>query len=374
MSTIGVGHADRPGSRAVSVSSPNYPAGTIPDLGLAYYGDPVNRSNKNSYGTVGGAYGYEDTWGTLPGRALSYATGTGAYGIPPSVDEVTARANGWLVHDNAGNEVTYFGTVKLANCGHSGFQNQWKSNVLAYLAAHPTLDGMFIDNFQTRLQDFSGVGYPIKDQSNNVIWSSDADFQTAQLSFAANAHLALKNAGYIVEPNGAVSLDTDASLTVGWVDRYYTYFTGMTTEYWLQAPGDTSLLYTASSPFDGNYTHAWNEWMAVMDHVQSVGLDFYPICYTNSTAVARSRFFRASFLMNWNGGKGAVLLSDDNAADPWSSAFAFDPGRPTGSKVYMGVTGCWKRTYERYTVYVNANPSTQTLDGHSIASGDGMFV
>jgi hypothetical protein len=350
------------------------PTTQIDDLGAVMYSDHTNYSNQDKYGTID--FGFQpDFYVPLPGRCIKYSTGNQTMeGDGFTVDAATARANGWLIHDNAGNEIIYAGN-RLTNPGDVDYQNDWKSRALAYLAANPGVDGLFIDNFEVSVSNYVGTSYPIKDQANNVIWANNADFQDAQIAFSDNAHKAIKDAGYIITPNAKafVSGDNDSNngvLTKAWIDRFWPNVTGMTIEYWNLDGGDQSVFY-ASSPWDGTFKGAWNEWMDVMTYVYGKGLDFYPVDALSVSDNSQIRYLRGSYLLNWNGGRGSWLVGTD-FGDPWNTDLARDPCQPLSAKVAVG--SCWKRAYECYTIYVNPTLSTQTPDGHSVPSLDALWI
>src|SRR3989442_615055 len=98
----------------------------------------------------------------------------------------TALARGWLLHNSSGGELIYSGQ-RMVNPANADYQGWWNSSADSYFAANPTVDGFFVDNF---VQDFKNFpfNYPVYDQSNVLLWSTQTDFKTAQLSFSNACH------------------------------------------------------------------------------------------------------------------------------------------------------------------------------------------
>lgn len=356
------------------------------DLGLIYYGgSPGSLTHLDNYGMIDMGSG-ESTFIPKAGKCIRYAMCLTAINtLNLGVTAATARANGWLVHGPTSNELTYGNPVApIADIGNSGYQAACLQSARDHLSANPGTDGVFYDNFGAKFQSYNNIPFPIYDQNDVVLWSNQAAFQDAQVSFAANVMAALKADGYLIVPNGKAGFNggddkghigahpsnSSADNTKDWLDLWHTYVTGITIESWLQLQPSP---YTVGLNTQVTFLDYWDSWTAFIDYVQGYSLAFFPVDVVSSANAAVARYLRASFLMNWNGGSGSILFGKDGsyAVDPWTTELSYDVGQPRSARVAVGAG--WKRPYERYTVYINPTATTQTLDGNSIASGDALF-
>jgi hypothetical protein len=297
-------------------------------------------------------------------------------GNPAELTKTEARAGGYLLHNASGQEIAYTagGNGLLTNPGNVSYQNATKTKILNFLAANPGMDGIFFDNFVMDWRGFGVGNYPVYDQNNHLLWSSPADFQAAQISFIKNVGAALKAAGYmvIVNARGCISGSNgcdDGSLTRQWLAQYYPYVTGLMVEYSLQR-ADTHTVFLSG---DNQWDHHWDGWQSVEADAQSKGVGYYPLSYASSTELAQTRYFRGSFLLEWNGSLGSLLFGCwSNTTDNWNAEMAKDLGQPVGSK-YQVATGVWRRDFSNGYVIVNPTASAVVLGGVSIPSGDAVL-
>jgi Hypothetical glycosyl hydrolase family 15 len=348
----------------------------IADEGTVRLGtSPLYMTNGNKFATLMNG-GYYSIFSALPGMKIKYASSAQVWdGSDLAASQATGRANGWLLHDANGNEIPYYGGGNglLVNPGNVSFQNDLKQRILNFLSLHPYESGVWFDNFMMDMRDFPNVNYPIYDQSNHLLFSTPTDYQNAEISFISNVGAALKNAGYFVGVNARGSIPGDNGSDTGdlskqWIDRYYPYVSATTIEFWEQRSTDHTVFLSG----DDTWYHHWDGWESVMAYAQSKGLAFSPICTVSSTELAQTRFLRGSYLLQWNGSRGAIMLRGWTSADFWNSAMAFNPGQPTGAR-YQVATGVWRRDFTNGYVIVNPTHAAVTVGGVSIASGDAIL-
>jgi hypothetical protein len=320
--------------------------------------------------------GYYSLVSPLAGMKIKYTTGAQVWdGSDLVASRATARANGWLLHNSSGSEITYSsGSSLLVNPGNVSFQNDLKQRILNFLALHPFESGVYFDNFMMDARSFPNANYPIYDQSNHLLFSTPTDYQNAEISFISNVGAALKAAGYYVGVNGRGYISGNSGTDTGdlskqWIDRYYPYVSATMVEYWQQRSTDHTVFLSG----DDAWNHHWDGWQSVMAYAQSKGLGFIPAAYVSSTELRQTRFLRGSYLLQWNGApRGAILMTGWTSADFWNSAMAFNPGQPTNAR-YQVATGVWRRDFANGYVIVNPTQAAVTVGGVSIPSGDAVL-
>jgi hypothetical protein len=349
----------------------------IDDEGALRLGrSPTTMTNGNRF-AIQGFGGFYNIFQALPGRAVKYSEGTFCYDGDDVVESrATCRANGWLVHNSSGQEITAYGNQTLTNIGNVSFQNDLKQRILNLFALQPWIDGVYFDSVADSVAQF-GASYPVYDQNNNLLWSNDTDYQKAQLSFLANVAAALKARGYVVGVNARGGLTNNSGNDNGdvakwWMNQYAPYVTAAMIEYWHQVDCCGVEHQVTLSGSDAWYKH-WDEWQSVQTYAQSKGLEFWPVDYiAQSGEDAQCRFLRGSYLLDWNGKGSQMFWSWVANADFWNSCTAADLGFPSGAK-YQPVAGVWQRQYTRGYVIVNPTASTVTVGSDTIRSGDGIL-
>jgi hypothetical protein len=323
--------------------------------------------------------GYYSIFQPLPGRGIKYTNGTYCFdGDDVTASRATCRANGWLVHNSSGQEITaYGGSQTIVNLGNVSFQNDLKQRLLNFLAAHPWIDGVYFDDGAVSVNGLGGstASYPIYDQNNNLLWSNDSDYQKAAISFLSNVAAALKAKGYAVAYSGRGFISGDSrsnngDLSKWWIDQFAPYVTATTIEYWHQNHC-CGIDHTVTLSGTDAWYKNWDGWQSVETYAQSKGLEFWPVDFIAKTELPQCRFLRGSYLLDWNG-KGSIVLGSWDGTDFWNSCTATDVGFPTGAK-YQPVAGVWERQYTRGYVIVNPTAAAVTVGGATIPSGDAIL-
>src|SRR5690348_17297002 len=152
------------GLTAIAIT-PSGPAGaspsTVPGIGLVALGSQLGGiGDPGLYSTDIASAAEASTLAGLPGRSLAYFSGTDvnvnwSTGVPYS----QASANGWLLTSSSGSLLTNTGYAGnyVGDVGSSGYQQAWITNVLAYLQAHPGIDGVFVDDVLYDLKPLAGT-------------------------------------------------------------------------------------------------------------------------------------------------------------------------------------------------------------------------
>ncbi len=315
-----------------------------------------------------------------PGTSLVYTSGTSVRdnwgSINTGVPLSEARANGWLLTTASGAYVMNvdYGAY-VGDFGSPAYQQRWIQNVTGFLA-QTGADGVHIDDVLADAPGLTGGVYPSK-YPNQQAW------ETAQLSFVSAVSTALHAKGYYVllEASGrrttATGYANDSAQTENaFFTRLAPLVDGVMSEYWMETPADKvnpTLRTSGTSDWDEH----WDEWLSLIDTVQDGGADFFTLMYGSASTTAgveAMRYARGSFLLDWNGGGGAVMFRTGETADAWNLEWTADVGAPTGDKYRVGVG--WRRDFTAGTAIVNPSPSSsQTFAlGGTYQRADGASV
>src|SRR3954469_900993 len=357
---------------------------TVPGAGIVALGSQLERvSNPGLYSTAIAGSSEASLLAGLPGRSLAYFTGTDvnvnwSTGVPYS----QALANGWLLAGSTGSLLTNTGYAGdyVGDVGSAGYQQAWITNVLAYLAAHPGVDGVFIDEVLYDLKPLAGVEaakYPSQQQ-----WAA------AMLSFVKAVGNALRSHGYYVALNasGYVPGDTnsnDGTNTVVWWKELGPYVNGLMNEYYDETSNGTYQLRTMGTA----WYQQWDAWQRLIATAQSMGDDFFGLTKGTAGNTAAMQYGKASFLLDWNGGGGAFMYGATDGSDPTGSAWTTSIGQPAAPKQQVGAG--WMRRYAGGVALVNPSaasaqtfalagsyvtPSGATVTSVTLQAGTGMVL
>ena len=355
--------------------TPSSPASALPNnalgIGVVNYGHLSSLSNLNQYAYVIGSSwssGETSALESAAGRGLTYFDGmdvatTYSTGVPYS----QALNNGWLLKDSSGAYLvnSTYGTY-CADVGSSAYQQAWISNVLAYLAARPGIDGVFIDNTISDPKAECGA-YPAQ-------YPSTASYSAAMLSFVKAVYPALHTHGYYVALNAGAynpsdSAYDDGSSTVNWWKQVGPYADGLMNEYYDETSTSTKQARAMGAAW---YQH-WDGWQRLIGTAQSMGDDFLGLTKQACTDTAAMTYGKASFLLEWNGDSSAYMFTC-GTTDPSNPAWTTSIGQPLDVKMQVGVG--WQRSYSGGVVVLNPSPTnTQTFSlGGSYIDPSGATV
>jgi hypothetical protein len=344
---------------------------TVPGAGIVALGSQLERvSNPGLYSTAIATASEASLLAGLPGRSLAYFTGTDvnvnwSTGVPYS----QALANGWLLYGSSGSLLTNTGYPGnyVGDVGSAGYQQAWITNVLAYLGAHPGVDGVFIDDVLYDLKPLAGTEaakYPTQQQ-----WAA------ATLSFVKAVGSALRSHGYYVALNASGYIpgsptSNDGTDTVVWWKQLGPYVNGLMNEYYDETSNSTYQLRTMGTA----WYQQWDAWQRLITTAQSMGDDFFGLTKGTAGNTAAMQYGKASFLLEWNGGGSAFMYAATDGSDPTSSAWTTSIGQPAASKQQVGVG--WMRVYSGGVAVVNPSAtSAQTFSlGGSYVTPSGANV
>jgi hypothetical protein len=287
----------------------------------------------------------------VAGRGLAYFNGTVVdQSYSDGVTYTEAANNGWLLHCGTGYCINPVYNSYGVDLGDASFQQAWISNVLAYLNAHPGIDGIFIDSV---LYDPYATfrAYPNK-------YPDTASWDAATLSFMQAVYSALHAKGYYIAVNAGAYKPGDSSYdsgtaTLNWWKQVAPYTDGMMNEYYDEAASGAYLDQPRS--LGTAWYQEWDGWQRLIGATQSMGKDFIGYMHgTSCTDTALMTYGKASFLLEWNGGD-SVFAYNGGKCDPTNSAWTTNIGTPAGPKFQVGVG--WERPYTAGTVLVNPSPS-----------------
>lgn len=261
-------------------------------------------------------------------------------GIPHSM----AAANGWLLKDSSGALLfnKSYPDSHILDVGNPAAQQTWAKNVGDFLAA-TGCKGVFIDDVCADYHMTANGTSPKYDQKS---------WEDAMVGFLAAVGPPLKAAGFDVVLNAGSYIagnggSDDGSLTKGFWQRIGSTCTHLFNEYFHSLHGLS---------MGSGWNQHWDLWQALVPLAQSLG------CHFVGGAASNPAFVYGSFLLDWDGKFGGCV---------WGAP-QVSVGAPLAAKSAVG--SCWKRAYERATVYVNPTAGSQVADGRTLAPAAAVFA
>jgi hypothetical protein len=253
----------------------------------------------------------------------------------------------WILRDASGSPMTGgYPDNFLGDVGSKSFQSRWIANVSSFLQANH-FSGVFIDNVLGDVSGWTKGRYPAK-------YPTDAAWSDAMASFVKQVSAVFRPRDLFVAVNAYKPYPENTS----WWKRIAPSTDALMSEYWQQNPNNPRELYTADAP---SWTGHWDYWQKLIDIAQDAGSAFFGLQYGDASDTRLMRYGRASFLLDWNGKRGAYFFNPQSSADPWQGAWTADIGRPLADRFRVG-TG-WRRDYSGGTVILNPSASrSQTFD------------
>ena len=254
--------------------------------GSSWTASPV--SGYTRYGVVVVGYGNDADVAKLQPAVtgLDYRTAVEVYDATDpqlslgGVTLATARANGWLLKDAGGNEITVPGGYHCGNLSHPGYQYAW-AQTLAARAQATGVHGFFIDNVDPDYTVWPFSAAPVNLYGGVSFRDAYADFLAKTRTLIPNLYR-LCNCG----PGGA-----------SWVTKI--------------APSADGFLFESPQL---NVSGA----QAFVTAAQNAGKDAYWLVTSTDPASATAKSLAVSFKSVWNG-NGGGLGFDYGQADPWNT-------------------------------------------------------
>jgi hypothetical protein len=300
--------------------------------------------------------------------SVSYAChgGIDDAALPAGVGYCWAAANqpSWFLTDTSGKRIEFcdYPGVWLMDVGSPAYQQQWLDNVTADAKAKG-FDGIFIDdvnqNSSAHLCTRTIAKYP---QSSN--------FTTAMTGFMAKVGPGLQSKGLLVLPNIMIQNWWEESGRQVW-DSWVGYSSGGVQEYYTKWNKDSSAWFTD----DGGFHNDWTYRQEFLRRTQAAGKIFIGLTYAPAGDYRSQRYARASFLMEWDGGRSALAFepTDPEQQDPFQATWTTDLGAPLGARAKVGLV--WRRDFADGVVVVNPSTSSQTVSlGGTYLQPDGTPV
>ena len=219
--------------------------------------------------------------------------------LPAGVGMAEAEANpDWFLTDTTGKRIEwcdYAGDWQM-DVGKASYQDRWAANVGADMRANGW-DGVFVDDTNAS-QSWHLCGRTI------AKYPTDAAYASATRSFLANVGPALTSRGFLVIPN--IYLPYSANALATWTD-WISFTSGGMQEFWSKwGTGDTG-------HFTGN---DWTYRQQFLASTQRAGKIFLGLTYAPTGDVRSMRYARSTFLLDWDGGRSALLLESGERGRP----------------------------------------------------------
>jgi hypothetical protein len=363
LSLMGRGLVLEEDARRALASSPPVGDATKRSVGYLRYGNgelPLSHTADYDFIVTSWA-GASGAGASMAKKALHYMsqisckTGAGGtYHFGVTSEEV--RANGWVLLDSVGAEMTNFqyggSAVPLGDPGLAGYQQRWAENVTARLQTM-SLDGVFIDDtlFWT-----TGI-------SNGQVPQSytQPQWMEAVRQFCAYVGTYLNQRGLYLVANasgwfpGSTDYAGDNDLAL-WT-ALAPYVDGLCSETWLWHPAFATP--TTVRVLGTGWNQNWDGWMRLPALCETQGIDF--VCISSSTSSVTADYQLFSLLLE-NQGTMIFTVGDSPYANydrslVWHSTYDQLPlGLPSGAKVQNGAL--WERQFANARIWVNPTAGT----------------
>ena len=264
-----------------------------------------------------GAMSRADRWGN---------TGTGV---------TTQDAEGhpeWFLRNTSGDRFTFnsYNFLWAADVGSRSFQERWLANVSAKLKT-ADWDGVLVDDANPTMLYHYDVGRIAK-------YPSDEAYSDATGSALAFIGPRLRDQGKLVIPNFG-----DWRRYRNTVTPWLKYVSGGMEEHFTKY-GD--------SPAEGHFTDTdWDNQLAVLKQVQSMGKLFLGVSHSSLGDRASARYGWATMLLAAEG-SATFGLHDGYTRESWFPEYGYDLGAPKG-KESEDADGIHRRVFEHGLVLVN---------------------
>jgi hypothetical protein len=280
--------------------------------------------------------------------------------LPAGVGYAWASANrpDWFLRDTQGQMIEFadFPQLWLMDVGSTSYQEAWLSNVAFELRTHGW-DGVMIDDTNVSARYHVGPGKTI------AKYPTDAAYAAATRSFLARVGPALQAQGRLVIPNVFAEWPDAPQVWRDWLQ----FTSGAVQEYW------TKWGFGAGEHFGERDWLYRQQFLSITQEMKKI---FLGITYAPPDDVRSMRYARASFLLDWDGGAGALIFEPwaNQAHPPFSPDWTTDIGRPLEPRREVG--GVLRRNYSGGVVLANISndvPRTIAL-GRPYFAPDGTRI
>jgi hypothetical protein len=257
----------------------------------------------------------------------------------------------WFLRNTSGERFTFssYDFLWAADIGNRSFQERWLANVTAKLKT-ADWDGVLVDDANPTMLYHYDVGRVAK-------YPSDAAYSAATGSALAYIGPRLRAKGELVIPNFG-----DWRRYRSTVTPWLKYVSGGMEEHFTKY-GD--------SPADGHFTGAdWDDQLAVLKQVQSMGKLFLGVAHSSLGDHAAARYGWATMLLAAQG-SASFALHDDYAREAWFPEYGYDLGAPRG-KESKDAAGIHRRAFGRGLVLVNPTKERKVVRFGGRYRGSGL--
>jgi hypothetical protein len=284
--------------------------------------------------------------------AMSAADRWGNTGTGVTTQDAASHPE-WYLRNTSGDRFTFnaYDYLWAADVGSRSFQERWLANVTAALKT-ADWDGVLVDDANPTMLYHYDVARVAK-------YPSDAAYSAATGSALAFIGPRLRAQGKLVIPNFG-----DWRRYRSTVAPWLKYVSGGMEEHFTKY---------GTSPAEGQFTGAdWDDQLAVLKQVQSMGKLFLGIAHSSLGDHAAARYGWATMLLAANGSAG-FALHDDYTREAWFPEYGYDLGAPKGRETEDG-GGIHRRVFARGLVLVNPTKTRRTVRFGGRYRGSGLGV
>ncbi|MFL5825516.1 MAG: putative glycoside hydrolase [Thermoleophilaceae bacterium] len=270
---------------------------------------------------------------------MSSSSVGGTYSSGVGQPEADKAHPDWFLLTKAGQRFTSWSYSWLwaADIGNAGYQNQFASNVIAELKAHPEFDGVYLDDMNASIRHHHNP-------SDVMQYPNDTAYSGAMRSFVQTVSPKVHAAGKLVFANmgGTWAEYPDFN------DEVLNYIDGGNDEFFLSWPGGSM-----------QPQSMWDRMRVSIQRAEAGGKWFLGSAAGASSDDAKSarimRYAYATTLLFGNG-HTSFSLAKNYTDESWYDEFDYSLGKPLGDAQQQS-SGIWTRDFENGTVAVNPSSS-----------------
>ena len=260
----------------------------------------------------------------------------------------------WFLLNSSGQRIVYadYPSYYAMDIGNTAYQTAWLNGMVTQ-DKRDGFDGVWLDDVNT---------HPSHGIDGTVQKYTDSQYGSAMVNFVAAVAPGLRSNGLLSDAN--IGVDPWNSAQMSLATSMAPYLSLVNREF-LVRWNDGALFSDA----------LWDSTMSFMDAFNATGTPITAICYGELSETQVMRYFRATFLLGWNGEAGsAVFYRPSTSVDPWSSEWTVDIGSPVSARYAVGVG--WRRDFAGGTVVIDpSSTADQTFDlGGTYTMPDGSSV
>ncbi|MFN2617710.1 MAG: putative glycoside hydrolase [Thermoleophilaceae bacterium] len=268
------------------------------------------------------------------------------------VSYTDALANGWILKDTSGHEVTSggWGYLTGVDVGSAGYQQRWTRNVVSELRSDGW-DGVFMDDVNPTLSYHT-------DPSQVARYPNDAAYQRAMSSALAYIAPRLHGAGKLALGNVGGWPDY-RTVTSGWLSR----LDGAMWEHFAKAdPGSSASGYATGATWERN--------LRLVKDSERTGKLFLGITRAPDGDRAAARYGWATMLLG-AAGHSYFAACRDWTRENWFDEYDYDIGDPVGAES-ADAGGVHRRLFTNGLVLVNPTDASRSVQFGGSYSGSGL--